>query len=258
MWVSTDASVGNLKLIASVTGYTSVGQWEKYPTQKSVAIPLTSGQTYYFEVLHKEASAGDHFAVGWQLPDGTLERPISGNRIIKYPRLNYQPWGDFTSPNDGQTFVAPASVNLVEEAYDSESSITKVEFYLGPNLVGSDVTAPFEFTATNLPAGDYDATAKVYNSEGQESINYTYFYVTAPACSGTGKIQREIWRNISGTSISSVPFDTPPGNYEQLTSFETPQYKYDNYGSRIRDTSVFRKQVPIHFGSPVMITVNFG
>jgi hypothetical protein len=34
------------------------------------------------EALHKEAIASDYFAVGWQLPDGELERPIPGARLV--------------------------------------------------------------------------------------------------------------------------------------------------------------------------------
>jgi hypothetical protein len=29
----------------------------------------------------KEENGGDNLAVGWQLPDGSLERPIAGNRL---------------------------------------------------------------------------------------------------------------------------------------------------------------------------------
>ena len=37
-------------------------------TQRSAGINLTAGQKYYIEVLHKEATGGDHFAVSWQGP----------------------------------------------------------------------------------------------------------------------------------------------------------------------------------------------
>ena len=30
----------------------------------------------------KEGGGGDHVAVGWQLPNGTQERPIPGNRLM--------------------------------------------------------------------------------------------------------------------------------------------------------------------------------
>lgn len=42
---------------------------------------LEAGTKYYIEALHKEATGKDHLEVGWPLPDGTLERPISEIRL---------------------------------------------------------------------------------------------------------------------------------------------------------------------------------
>lgn len=47
----------------------------------SSKIKLTGGGKYFFEVLHKEGTGGDHVAVGWTLPDGSQERPIPGMRF---------------------------------------------------------------------------------------------------------------------------------------------------------------------------------
>lgn len=81
LWLSTDENPNNKIKIAFVTGATSIRQWEKYSSQKSAAISLTEGKTYYIEALHKQGVGSDNIAVGWQLPDGTLERPIPGNRL---------------------------------------------------------------------------------------------------------------------------------------------------------------------------------
>jgi hypothetical protein len=43
---------------------------------------LTAGTKYYIEALHKEGIESDHLAVGWQLPNGSFERPIPGIRLI--------------------------------------------------------------------------------------------------------------------------------------------------------------------------------
>lgn len=82
LWLSTNSTAASKVKIASVNGSTSVRQWTKYPSQKSVSIPLTAGTKYYIEALHKEGIESDHLAVGWQLPDGTQEMPIPGRRLI--------------------------------------------------------------------------------------------------------------------------------------------------------------------------------
>lgn len=84
LWLSTDENPANKTRIAYVAGWTRPQEWTKYSTQQSVAINLIDGIRYYIEALFKEASGGDHLAVGWTLPDGTLERPIPGSRLSRY------------------------------------------------------------------------------------------------------------------------------------------------------------------------------
>ena len=149
LWLSTDENPGNKRKIAGFTGWTSSREWNKFASQKSVAITLEAGRRYYVEALQKDGVGGDNLAVGWQMPNGTLERPIAGSRL--------------------STFVV---------------------------------------TTTPPP--------------------------TTTACSATGTILREQWNNISGTSISAIPFNVAPSNTSQLTSFEGPTNSFDNYGSRVR------------------------
>lgn len=68
LFLSTDATPANKKLIASVTGWTNPREWTKYSSQQSVGINLTAGQKYYVEALHKQGGGGDNLAVGWAMP----------------------------------------------------------------------------------------------------------------------------------------------------------------------------------------------
>lgn len=63
--------------IANVPGWTHPRQWDKYPQQKSDPVSLLEGQYYYIMALMKEHEGGDNLAIGWQLPDQTLNRPVS-------------------------------------------------------------------------------------------------------------------------------------------------------------------------------------
>jgi hypothetical protein len=140
LWLSTNATSTDKRKIASVTGATSIRQYTKYATQQSAPIALTAGQRYYIEALHKEAAGVDHLSVGWQLPDGTLERPIPGTRLSRFQ---------------------------------------------------NDVTV-------------------------------------------TGKILREVWSSITGTSVDVIPIQSTPTATSQLTIFEGPVNVGSDYGSRIR------------------------
>lgn len=95
LWLSTDDKPSNKVKIAWVTGYTDSRQWDKYPEQQSVAIPLVAGRKYYIEGLHKDETQNDNFAVGWQMPGSVYERPIPVSRLS--PVLDdddYSLWSD--------------------------------------------------------------------------------------------------------------------------------------------------------------------
>src|SRR5690606_13246857 len=82
LWLSTNDQAGNKVKIASLTRATNSREWDKFASQRSQPVSLVGGQKYYIEALHKEGVGSDHLAVGWQLPDGTMERPIPGNRLL--------------------------------------------------------------------------------------------------------------------------------------------------------------------------------
>lgn len=82
LWLSTDENPDHLQLIAEVPGWTNSREWGKFTQQKSAEIYLEEGKLYYIMALMKEGGGGDNLAVGWQLPDGTLDRPVSGQYLF--------------------------------------------------------------------------------------------------------------------------------------------------------------------------------
>ena len=82
LFLSTGNSPSDTILTASVPGWTFPREWDKYPEQKSEEIFLRGGEYYYIKALMKEAYGGDCLAVGWQFPDGTLNKPISGEYLF--------------------------------------------------------------------------------------------------------------------------------------------------------------------------------
>ncbi|HEY6505892.1 MAG TPA: PQQ-dependent sugar dehydrogenase, partial [Chitinophagaceae bacterium] len=85
LWLSTTSSSANKTRIAYHTQWTNSREWNKYATQKSVAITLTAGQLYYVEALMKEGSQGDNMAVGWAKPGQATTVPsevIPGSQLL--------------------------------------------------------------------------------------------------------------------------------------------------------------------------------
>jgi uncharacterized membrane protein len=84
VWLSASDDPKDKAKIAFVSDYVPRGNWEAQPGQKSQPIVLRANQPCYFEVLHKQGGGEDYLSVGWQLPDGTIERPIPGSRLAAY------------------------------------------------------------------------------------------------------------------------------------------------------------------------------
>jgi hypothetical protein len=71
-----------------------------------------------------------------------------------------------TAPAAGAGFVAPATVAISATATTTQGTITRVEFYNGATLLGSDTTSPYAFSWANVAAGTYPVTARAIGSNG--------------------------------------------------------------------------------------------
>lgn len=143
LWLSTDENPANKERIAYVTGWTYARQWDKYTTQRSAAIDLVGGRKYYIEALLKEDAGGDHLAVGWQLPDGALERPIPGSRVSRFE-------------------VAAASTAVARMTMSDESKYSQISIY--PN--------PADGRNAQLMVGGYEGIREIIHTR-IEIINMT-------------------------------------------------------------------------------------
>ena len=75
------------------------------------------------------------------------------------------PTVSITSPqNPLQSPNAP--LFLAATAADSDGTITKVEFYRGATLIGTDTTVPYSVVDPGVPSGTYSYTAKAYDNSG--------------------------------------------------------------------------------------------
>lgn len=235
LWLSSDANPANKKRIAHVPYYTSERQWRKFAEQKSQTVYLEHGQNYYIEALHKEGIGDDHVSVGWQLPDGTLERPIPGMRLVPYEDLGIAPRVNIVSPGNGQTFPARSRIEMTAEATDEDGVVKKVEFYVGTQKVAEDATAPYNATWSTVEEGTYWLSARAIDDRGLSSARSAPVHIIVePACRASGSITREWWKGIPGNYVSSIPLTTAPQGSESLAIFEAPSNLGSNYGARIR------------------------
>lgn len=80
--------------------------------------------------------------------------------------VNHSPSVGITSPANGESFAPGDDITINVEAFDTDGSITMVEFYQGNVKLGEDTTEPYSTTWNSVPAGDYTLTAKATDNEG--------------------------------------------------------------------------------------------
>lgn len=234
LYLSTDDTETNKVRIAHVAGYTNIREWTKYPTQQqSDPTYLVAGKRYYIEALHKEGTGSDHLAVGWQLPDGTLERPIPGKRLSPFKAIaNIPPVVKITSPGTGSAFPSPATVHISATASDPDGTVTRVEFHNGDVKLADDLSAPYTFTWNGVPSGQYQLTAIAIDNAGMSTTTAPVQFSVESVC-GAGAITREYWMTVSGSKVSDIPVTRSPDGSEALQLFEGPTNAGTNYASRI-------------------------
>jgi regulation of enolase protein 1 (concanavalin A-like superfamily) len=86
---------------------------------------------------------------------------------------NQPPTATLTSPANGASFTAPASITLAANAADANGTIARVEFYNGSALLSTDTTAPYAFTWSSVAAGTYAIRAIAYDNLGASATSAT-------------------------------------------------------------------------------------
>ena len=92
VWLSTDDTAANAKLICSVTGWGNYQDWtgtsgSMGPNFKSAAIKLEAGKRYYMEALMTDGTGGGHVSVAWAGPGiGDAPTVVGGSYVSAFIR----------------------------------------------------------------------------------------------------------------------------------------------------------------------------
>ena len=124
-------------------------------------------------------------------------------KLLTQATANVPPVVSLSFPVNNANFNAPATIQLSASASDADGTITRVEFYQGATLLGSDTTAPYNFTWNNIAGGNYALTAKALDDKGAVTtsavINVTVKSNAPPTVSVTAPVN-----NASFTAPASI------------------------------------------------------
>jgi hypothetical protein len=115
--------------------------------------------------------------------------PFAGEAVLYLKAssvtTNAPPSVSITGPANGLSFTAPANVSLAANASDSNGTVSRVEFYNGSTLIGTDTTSPYAFAWNNVAAGSYALSATATDNGGAVGASGTV-NVTVTSGGGTG------------------------------------------------------------------------
>jgi regulation of enolase protein 1 (concanavalin A-like superfamily) len=97
---------------------------------------------------------------------------------------NQPPTVSLTSPSADATFTAPASISLAATAADADGSVTRVQFFRGTTLIGTDTTSPFSYPWPNVAAGTYSLTAVAQDDDGATRTSTAVSITVNPPTTG--------------------------------------------------------------------------
>jgi beta-glucanase (GH16 family) len=135
-----------------------------------------------------------------------------------------------TAPANGATVTPGSTLSITASARDAVNTITRVDFFNGTTLLGTDMQAPYAFNWTNVPAGTHSLTAKVTNDKGGSATSaaiavqvkdnvvagdYFGIYTEQAAISNrlvyTQDANLWLWNNLSNITPAPAPFEGNEG-----------------------------------------------
>ncbi|MBC7388220.1 MAG: T9SS type A sorting domain-containing protein [Opitutaceae bacterium] len=142
--------------------------------------------------------------VDYYLGDGMATPPAPKIKLVGVTAANIAPTISITSPLNNASYNAPASISINATAGDADGIITKVEYYNGATLIGTDNTAPYSFIWSNVGGGTYNLSAKAFDDDATSTTSaIVKVIVTAvnnpPSVSITSPIQDAIILGVPAT-----------------------------------------------------------
>ncbi len=119
---------------------------------------------------------------------------------------NVLPTVSITAPATGASLTQNVAVTVSANAADSDGTVSKVEFYDGATLIGTDTTAPYSLSWTPTTTGSHSLTAIAYDNLSATTTSGAVSVTVSAGGGGTGTGTGLLGQyyanvNLSGTSV---------------------------------------------------------
>jgi ribosomal protein L11 len=203
----TDGSVTNVQFF---DGDTSLGNVSSSPFNLSVSLAVGSHAL--------TAVASDNFGA-------TKGTPLP---VMLTVTTNSPPTIAITSPTDGASIIAPATITIQADASDADGSVTNVQFFDGDTSLGNVSSSPYDLSVS-LAVGPHALSAVASDNLGATTttLSVTVTGLTPIVISGA--------TNLPDGTFQFVFTNTPGASFSVLTStnFALPVDEWTSAGSAL-------------------------
>jgi len=168
---------------------------------------LRTDTTAPYTASWSSVPAGSYTLTARAYDNGGASSTSTGVSVTVTASGNQPPSVSIASPAAGASFLAPASVTITANATDSDGTIAAVDFYVGTQLLGSDTSAPYTASWSNVAAGSYSLTARARDNAGATTTS------TAVAVT------------VTTTRPTSVSFTASTDHATNVTSYVVALYR---------------------------------
>jgi hypothetical protein len=95
---------------------------------------------------------------------------------ITVPYITYSPVCSLTFPQNTSHFTSPQLITLTAEASDADGTVTRVEFFVNGDSIGTDTLAPYSVEYTIPEEGYYEVNAKATDDLGSWGVSSSCFF----------------------------------------------------------------------------------
>ena len=226
-----------------INGTQLIDAWKDQATNlwnDSAAITLTAGKMYNVKMEYYNNANPASVRLYWYMPSRLNATIIPQELLFPVPSVC------LTSPLDGARFGLragqPTTVALTTDISDVPGKVTKVSYYNGDKLIGSNATAPFSFAWPNVPVGDYRITAKATYIAGLASASQASSIKPNTVRPGT--------TNPNATKPTTTQTNTTQANKLQVSTSAVAAIAVDSYSVPVTEN------LACHFDASVGITTD--
>jgi hypothetical protein len=132
---------------------------------------ISTDATAPYSVTLTTSTLGTHILTAVAIDNSGASTTSAAVSITVNAATNMAPAVSISTPTNGTSYTAPATVTISANAADSDGSISQVRFFDGSTLIATDATAPYSAILTTSTLGTHTLTAIATDNSGANTTS---------------------------------------------------------------------------------------